>query len=160
MAKKSQMTLADLKLEDVLKGSNKNIEAIAEANRAIFDGYTELAKRQYEMLKEFIEELKEIGADEGDLTSKLKQVMETAKDDVLVLQKLANKTNAQAQKIIKKRTDANLNVFRDLMSDAKAKVFKRGKKEEAKPVKKKATKKKAAKKKASKKQYSKPVKKS
>ena len=154
MSKKS-LKLADLKLEDVIQGGNKNIEAIADANRAIIDGYTDLAKRQYDMLKDFIDEVKGLGGDRDELKAQLKEMMDLAKDDVAALQKMAKKTNSQAQKILKKRTEANLKAWKDLLDDARSKVAKKEAVAEApkaasKPAKKKAAKKKAAKKKTAK----------
>jgi hypothetical protein len=154
MSKKS-LKLADLKLENVIEGGNKNIEAIANANRAIIDGYTDLAKRQYDMLKDFIDEIKGMAGEKGQLKDQLKEVLDLAKDDVVALQKMANKTNAQAQKILKKRTEANVKAWKDLLDDARAKIMKEDQEEApksaakpaAKPAKKKAAKKKAAKKK-------------
>ena len=148
MAKKS-LKLSELKLDDLIKGGNKNIEAIADANRAIIDGYTDLAKRQYDMLKDFIDEVKGLGGDRNDLKAQLKEMLELAKEDVSALQKMANKTNSQAQKILKKRTEANVKAWKELMEDARSKLKGEKEEEEApKPAKKKAAKKKAAKKKA------------
>ena len=148
MAKKS-LKLSELKLEDLIQGGNKNIKAIADANRAIIDGYTDLAKRQYDMLKDFFDEVKGLGGDRNELKAQLKEMLDLAKEDVSALQKMANKTNSQAQKILKKRTEANIKAWKDLIEDARSKLVKGGKEEEApKPAKKKAAKKKAAKKKA------------
>jgi len=68
---------------------------------------------------------------------------------------MAKKTNSQAQKILKKRTEANVKAWKDLLDDARSKITKKEAVAEApkaasKPAKKKAAKKKAAKKKTAK----------
>ncbi len=113
-----------LSIEDVVQGSTKNLEAIADANRAIIDGYTDLAKRQYEMLKEFIEQIKELAGDDAELSDKFKAILDTAKKDVQDLQKIASGTNSQAQDILKKRTRANLDAWKKVIEEAKTRFSK------------------------------------
>lgn len=131
--------IGSFNIDDVLEGTNRNMEAIADANRAIIDGYTDIAKRQYEMLKDLLDELRKLGGDRSDVTKDLKKVVEQARKDLQVLQKMASKTNQQAQRIVKKRTDANIKAWKKLVQDAKKKVSKK-----AAPAKKKATAKKKA----------------
>jgi hypothetical protein len=138
--------LGDLSLEDVLDGGSKNLEAIATANRAMIEGYTDVAKRQYEMLKDLLKEARKVGGDRSEIVQELKGLVSLAKKDVQVLQKMATKVNKEAQQIIKKRTDANIKAWKKVIEDAKNVVSK------APPAKKKAAKKKvAAKKKAARK---------
>lgn len=130
--------VGDLSLEDVLDGGSKNLEAIASANRAMIDGYTDVAKRQYEMLKELLTEARKVGGERSEIVEELKGLVALAKKDVQVLQKMATKVNKDAQQIIKKRTDANIKAWKKVISDAKSAVTK------ATPAKKKAAKKKVA----------------
>ena len=135
--------IGSLSLDDMMQGSTKNLEAIANANRAILEGYTDLAKRQLEMLKEFLDELKELaGDDETELTDKLKSIVDIAKEDLQDLQKIATKTNTKAQEILKKRTNANVDAWKKAIDEARAKIRKE------KPAPKKAARKAAPKKKA------------
>jgi colicin import membrane protein len=133
----NDIKIGDVKLEAVLKGNSKNMDAIAAANKAIIEGYTDVAKRQYEMLKDLLDEVKGI-AGSKDTTKELKKLVDHAKKDVQTLQKMAKKTNSDAQKIIKKRTDATVKAWKKVIDDTKKKVTKKA------PAKKKA----AAKKKA------------
>ena len=134
--------IGSVSLDDVLDGSSKNLEAIASANRAMIDGYTDVAKRQYDMLKDLLGEAKKVGGDKSDVVKELKSLVALAKKDVQVLQKMAVKVNKDAQSIIKKRTDANIKAWKKLIADAKKSVSK------APPAAKKAAKKAVAKKKA------------
>jgi len=99
-----EVKFGSYKLDDVLEGTSKNVQAIADANRAIVEGYIDIAKRQYEMLKDLLDDLKKVSGDRSDIVKELKKVVEQARKDVQVLQKMASKTNAAAQKIVKKRT--------------------------------------------------------
>lgn len=126
-------------LDDVLEGSSRNMEAVADANRAIIDGYTDIAKRQYEMLKDLLDELRKVAGDRDDVVKDLKRVVEQARKDAQTLQKMASKTNSQAQRIVKKRTDANVKAWKKLVAEAKKRVS--GKRPAPKKA---ATKKKAA----------------
>ena len=57
------LKIGNYSLDDVLEGTSKNMEAVADANRAIIDGYTDIAKRQYEMLKDLLDELRKVAGD-------------------------------------------------------------------------------------------------
>ena len=132
-------------LDDVLEGSSRNMEAVADANRAIIDGYTDIAKRQYEMLKDLLDELRKVAGDRDDVVKDLKRVVEQARKDAQTLQKMASKTNSQAQRIVKKRTDANVKAWKKLVAEARKKVSgKRAAPKKAAARKKAAPKKKAA----------------
>ncbi len=111
--------IGSFSLDDVLAGANKNMEAIAEANRAIIDGYTDIAKRQYEMLKDLLDELRKVSGDRSEVVRELKRVVEHARKDLTGLQKMATRTNQQAQKIVKRRADANIKAWKKLLDDAK-----------------------------------------
>ena len=82
-------------------------------------------------------------ADGKDTSKQLKKLVDHAKKDVQVLQQMAKKTNSDAQRIIKKRTEANIKAWKKVIEDAKKKVTKK-----APALKKPAAKKPAAKKKA------------
>lgn len=140
------LKIGNMSLDDVRQGGSKSIEAISDANRAIIDGYTDLAKQELEMLKALLDELKKVGDDKSDVVKELKRILDLAKKDVQALQKMAKKTNAEAKQIIKKRTDANTKAWKKLVADAKKSVAKKEPKKAA--VKKKAAKKQAVKKKA------------
>jgi len=132
-------------LDDVLEGSSRNMEAVADANRAIIDGYTDIAKRQYEMLKDLLDELRKVAGDRDDVVKDLKRVVEQARKDAQTLQKMASKTNSQAQRIVKKRTDANVKAWKKLIAEAKKTVSgKRAAPKKAAAKKKAAPKRKAA----------------
>lgn len=140
-----EIKIGSLSLDDVLDGGSKNLEAIASANRAMIDGYTDVAKRQYDMLKDLLSEARKVGGDKSEVVKELKSLVALAKKDVQVLQKMASKVNKDAQQIIKKRTDANIKAWKKLIADAKNSVSK------APPAAKKAAKKTVAKKKAARK---------
>jgi colicin import membrane protein len=150
-----EIKIGNYSWDDVLKSTSKNMEAVAEANRAIMDGYSDIAKRQYEMLKGLLRELRKVRGDRDAVVKELKRVIERAKKDVQTLQKIASRTNSKAQRIVKKRAEANLKAWKLLVAEARESVSGNlsaisdsvtGKKAPAKkaPVKKKA----AAKKKA------------
>ena len=40
-----EVRFGNFKLDDVLEGTNKNLQAIADANRAIVDGYVETSRK-------------------------------------------------------------------------------------------------------------------
>lgn len=149
--------IGSVSFDDVLQGSTRNMEAIADANRTIIDGYSELAKRQYEMLKDFLEQLKDVAGTDAALNDKIKTILDTAKKDVQDLQEMASKTNSEAQGIIKKRTSANIDAWKEVYEEAREKLLKKGG-DEAQPAPKKAVaKKKAATRKAAPKRYTKSV---
>jgi iron-sulfur cluster repair protein YtfE (RIC family) len=109
-------------LDDVLEGSSKNMEAIAQANRAIIDGYTDIARRQYEMLKDLLDQLRKVSGDRDAVVKDLKRVVEHARKDLHALQKMASKTNSQVQRIVKRRTDANIKAWKKLIAEAREAV--------------------------------------
>ena len=82
-----EIKIGKYKLDDVLDGTSKNVQAVAEANRAIVDGYIDIAKRQYDMLKGLLDDLKKVGGDRSDMVKELKKVVEQARKDVSILQK-------------------------------------------------------------------------
>lgn len=136
--------IGSFKIDDVLKGANKNMEAIADANRAIIDGYTDIAKRQYEMLKDLLNELRKVGGDRDEIGKELRKLVDQAKKDLQALQKMASKTNSQAQRIVKKRTDANMKAWKKLIEEARKSVSKKAPAKKAAPAKRKAPAKKKA----------------
>ena len=117
--------IGNYSLESVLEGSSRNMDAVAEANRAIIDGYTDIAKRQYDMLKDLLDELRKVAGDRDDVVRQLKKVVEQARKDVQALQKMASKTNSQAQRIVKKRTDANVKAWKKLIANARKSLSKK-----------------------------------
>lgn len=131
-------------LEDVLDGTSKNLQAIADANRAIVEGYIDIAKRQYDMLKGLLEDLKNVGGGRSDAAKELRKVVEQARKDVQVLQKMASKTNSAAQRIVKKRSDANLKAWKKMVADARKSLSKKPAAKKAAAKKRPAAKKKAA----------------
>lgn len=114
-----EVKFGTFKLDDVLEGTNKNLQAIADANRAIVDGYVDIAKRQFDMLRDLLDDLKKVGAERSAVAKELRKVVEQARKDVKALQKMASKTNAAAQKIVKRRSDANLKAWKKLVADAR-----------------------------------------
>ncbi|HEY6130409.1 MAG TPA: hypothetical protein VIV27_00245 [Halioglobus sp.] len=107
---------------DMLKSTSKNMDAFAEANRAIIDGYTDIAKRQYEMLKGLLRELRKVRGDRDAIVKELKRVIGHAKRDLQALQKMASKTNSKAQRIVKKRAEANLESWKKMVAEARKSV--------------------------------------
>ena len=99
--------------------------ALAEANRAIIDGYSDIAKRQYEMLKGLLRELRKVRGDRDAVVRELKRVIERAKKDMQVLQKIASRTNSKAQGIVKRRAEANIKAWRKLVAEARLMSAKR-----------------------------------
>jgi hypothetical protein len=107
---------------DVLKNTSKNMEAFAEANRAIIDGYTDIARRQYEMLKGLLRELRRVRGDRDAVVRDLKRLIERVRKDGQALQKMASRTNSKAQRIVKKRAEANLEAWKKLVAEARKSV--------------------------------------
>lgn len=107
--------IGDLKLEAVLEGGSKNMQAIVAANKAITEGYADVAKRQYEILRELLEEAITISGRKSKKAKELKQLVKYARKDLQGLLKMARKANAEAQKIISKRTDANIKAWKKLI---------------------------------------------
>jgi colicin import membrane protein len=131
--------------DDVLKSTSKNMDALADANRAIIQGYTDIARRQYEMLKNLLRELRKVAGDRDEVVKELKRVIARARKDVQSLQRIATKTNSKAQRIVKKRAEANISAWKMLVAEARKSVGgKLPSMEMPAPVKKSAPKKKAA----------------
>lgn len=105
--------------DDVLKSTSKNMDAFAEANRTLVEGYTEVAKRQYAMLKSLLRELRKVRGDRDAVVKELKRVIEHARKDMQTLQKIARTTNNKAQRIVQKRAAANLEAWKLLVSEAR-----------------------------------------
>jgi len=114
-----EVKFGNFKLDDVLEGTNKNLQAIADANRAIVDRYVDIARRQFDMLKDLLDDLKKVGAERSAVGKELRKVVEQARKDLKALQKMASKTNAAAQKIIRRRSEANLKAWKKLVADAR-----------------------------------------
>ena len=108
--------------DDVLNSTSKNMEAVAEANRAIIEGYTQIAKRQYQMLKGLLRELRKVRGDRDDVVRELKRVIERARKDVRTLQKMATSTISKAQRIVTRRVEANLNAWKLLAAEVRKNV--------------------------------------
>ena len=108
--------------DDLLKSTSKNMDAVADANRAIIDGYTDIARRQFAMLKELLRELRKVRGDRDAVVKELKRVIKRAKGDVQALQKLASRTNSKAQRIVKKRAEANLKAWQNMVAEARKSV--------------------------------------
>lgn len=117
--------IGDLKLETILQGSSNNMQAIAAANKAIIDGYTDVAKCEYEMLKELLNEIKAIGGRKSDTAKQLKKLVKHTKKDLQDLLKMAKKTNADTQRIITKRSNANSKAWKKVVDDTRKKVSKK-----------------------------------
>jgi colicin import membrane protein len=119
--------LEDIKIgkyswDDVLKSTSKNMDALADANRAIIQGYTDIARRQYEMLKNLLRELRKVTGDRDVVVKELKRVIERARKDVQSLQSMARKTNSKAQRIVTKRAEANIEAWKRLVAEARKSV--------------------------------------
>jgi hypothetical protein len=117
-----EIKIGNYSWDDVLKSTSKNMDAFAEANRTIFEGYTDIAKRQYAMLKGLLRELRKVRGDRDAVVKELKRVIERAKKDMQALQKIAKRTNSKAQRIVQKRAAANLEAWRLLVSEARMAV--------------------------------------
>jgi colicin import membrane protein len=108
--------------DDILKGTSKNMEAVAAANRAILDGYADIARRQYGLLKGILRELRKVRGDRDEVVKELKRVVERIRKDVQTLQNMARKTNSKAQRIVSKRAEANIETWKRLVAEAKKSV--------------------------------------
>jgi len=114
--------IGNYSLDDVLKSTSKNMDALAQANRAIIEGYTDIARRQYKMLKELLRELRKVRGDRDEVVKELKRVIARAKKDAQSLQKIASRTNSKAQRIVKARAEANIKAWKTLVAEAKKSV--------------------------------------
>jgi len=117
-----EIKIGNYSWDDVLKSTGKNMEAVAQANRAIIDGYTDIARRQYEMLKGLLRELRKVRGDRDEVVRELKRVIERAKKDVKTLQKMASSTNSKAQRIVQRRAQANMKAWKLLVAEARKSV--------------------------------------
>ena len=70
-----EIKIGNYSWDDVLKSTGKNMDAVAEANRAIIDGYSDIAKRQYEMLSGLLAELRKVRGDRYAVVKELKKVI-------------------------------------------------------------------------------------
>lgn len=108
--------------DDVLKSTSKNMEAVAAANRAILDGYSDIARRQYELLRGILRELRKVRGDRDAVVKELKRVIARVRKDVQALQNMARRTNSKAQRIVTKRAEANIEAWKRLVAEAKKSV--------------------------------------
>lgn len=121
--------LEDIKIgkyswDDISRSGSKNMSAIADANRAILDGYTEIARRQYEMLKGLLRELRKVKGDRDTVVKELKRVMARARRDMQTLRTMASRTNSKAQRIVKRRAEVNIKAWTKLVADARTSMNK------------------------------------
>jgi hypothetical protein len=108
--------------DDVLESTSMNMDALAEANRTIIQGYADIARRQYGMLKNLLRELRKVTGDRDEVVKELKRVVERARKDVKSLQTIATRTNSKAQRIVKKRAQANITAWKTLVAEARKSV--------------------------------------
>ena len=101
------------------------MDAIAGANRAVIDGYTEIAKHHYEQLKDLLLQLRSVRGDRDVVVKELRGLIARAKKDIHKLQKAAKRTNSTAQKIVKKRADENIKAWKKLAAEVKDSVAKK-----------------------------------
>ena len=98
------------------------MEAVANANRAVVDGYSDMARQQYEMLRELLSELRKIRGDRDEAVKELRKLVERAKKDLQTLQNDAKRTHTKAQKIVSKRVDANRKAWKKLTDEIRKSV--------------------------------------
>ena len=98
------------------------MEAVANANRAVVDGYADMARQQYEMLRELLSELRKIRGDRDEAVKELRKLVDRARKDLQTLQKDAKRTHTKAQKIVSKRVDANRKAWKKLTVEIRKSV--------------------------------------
>jgi hypothetical protein len=117
-----EIKIGNYSWDDVLQSTHRNMNAFAEANRTIIEGYTDIAKRQFAMLKGLLRELRKVRGDRDAVVKELKRVIERARKDAQTLQKIAKRTNSKAQRIVQKRAAANLEAWKLLVTEARKAV--------------------------------------
>ena len=97
----------------------KNIEAIAEANRICFEGMQAIGQRQAEIMRQSMEEavaaLQQMTAQPGKpeeqlpkQTAQLKKQYETALANIRELQEIGTKSSSEAAEMLSKRVSESL----------------------------------------------------
>ena len=117
-----ELSIGGYSWDDVLASSHKNVEAIAAANRAVIDGYTDIARRQYQMLRDLLRQLRKVRGDRDEVVKELKKLLERARKDLQILQKEATRTNAKVQGIVKRRAEANLKAWKKMAAEVRASI--------------------------------------
>jgi len=113
----SQFQLPGVDFAALVDREQKNIEALAEANRIAFEGWQRLVRRQAEMLQET---MKKVVADAGqeDAMKKradlAKEGFEKALANMRELAEMATKSQKEAFDVVRKRIEENVEGIRNL----------------------------------------------
>lgn len=107
----------------MLETQRKNMEAITQANRVVFEGAQAVAQRQGEIMRETMEEaakamqaVTEAGSPEDRAAKQaeiVKEAYETALTHVRELSEMSVKSNNEALEVINKRFGESLDELRD-----------------------------------------------
>lgn len=123
---------ADLKLPGfdaaaIAAAQQKNLDAVAEANKRALEGYQALAKRQAEIFRENLNEMAEMmktasSSPEANATKQaelIRQTIEKSLAHMRELTEMASKTNSEAYHALNQRMNETLEEFKSSFGKAK-----------------------------------------
>jgi phasin family protein len=119
-----QFKLPGIDTKEFMEARRKDIDALAQANRAIYDGMQALAAKQGELLKAAMEDIQSavkgaasgVGVgDPGKQVELARQAYEKVLDDMKDLAEIARKSQAEAMTKITQRGTEHLDEVRKMM---------------------------------------------
>lgn len=122
----SEFRVPGLDVDAMLKAQRKNLDALAEANKAAAEGYQAVAKRQAEILKETMEEataaVREAmsgGSPEANAARQaelFKAALERALGNMRELAELTAKANSEAFERVNKRMMESIDELKQMLT--------------------------------------------
>ena len=121
-----QMQVPGLDMDAMMAAYRKNVEAVAAATQAVNEGMQALIRRQAEIIKDSLEQMRVATAelssakDSKELTDRqaeiARQAFEKASANMKELAELMTKSNADSLKIIQARMNTGLTELQDMMN--------------------------------------------
>jgi phasin family protein len=112
--------------QEVMASQQKNVEALTQANRVLFEGAQAVVQREVEILQKAMQEFAEASRDlaqEGDAKAQTQKRLELAKasferalQNMRELAELATQSNREALELINRRAMEGLEEFRRAMT--------------------------------------------
>jgi phasin family protein len=106
--------LPGLDVSALLERERKNIEALAEASRIVFEGWQALIQRQADIMKEAMEEAISSARleDTKNRVDMTRQAFEKALSNMRELAEMATKSQRDAFEVVRKRWEEDVSAFR------------------------------------------------
>lgn len=121
-----QMQVPGLDMDAMMAAYRKNVEAVAAATQAVNEGMQSLIRRQAEIIKDSLEQMRVATAelssakDSKELADRqaeiARQAFEKASANMKELAELMTKSNADSLKIIQARMNTGLTELQDMMN--------------------------------------------